>query len=189
VNEWGLTPQEFISRFEKDPPVIRPEQLAIPGPPADLAGSEWKECVDLQDSLATLYREGNLADFRADPAASDGWAVWMPGSHHEWALQFPGSTFPTRALKGSWDVYAVVRVETGESGEGALFRAGVYHTAEPRLGIGVTVSWEGAGEGYRSHHLGRTALSPEQYIWVAPAANTAVSGIWVDRIYLVPATE
>src|SRR5688572_14178985 len=47
------------------------------------------EVIDLQDDLAKLFGEGNLAELRADPLASDGVACRMPGSHHEWAFQMP----------------------------------------------------------------------------------------------------
>ncbi|MDQ2731789.1 MAG: DUF4838 domain-containing protein, partial [Armatimonadota bacterium] len=89
LDESGLTPEAFIGRFAIDPPepVIKPGQSFKALPPSDIPGLQPGTGVDVQDDAATLYREGELSDLRPDVTASDGWAAWMPGSHHEWAFQ------------------------------------------------------------------------------------------------------
>ena len=51
--------------------------------------SDW---VDFQDNQLRLGRPGEWTQLVPDPAASDGMAVRMPGSHLEWAVSRPLST-------------------------------------------------------------------------------------------------
>ena len=99
--EGGLTPQLFVERFKVDPEEIRPQDLPArasrPAPPTDLTVTASK-CIDLQDSKARLWNEPEGAETRGDAAASDGLAVWMPGTHHEWAFQMLLSKLPASAL-------------------------------------------------------------------------------------------
>jgi hypothetical protein len=146
--------------------------------------------VDAQDNLARLFNEGEYAEVRADPAASDGLAVWMPGSHHEWAFQLPIERLPARARSGKWQVYVVARAEAeGASPDRATaaFTAGVYDGGARVNRAERSVSLGEAGAGYRSYLLGTVDLNAGQYLWVAPTANTNVRAVWVDRVYFVPA--
>jgi hypothetical protein len=196
VNEGGLTPQAFIARFAEDPadPVVTPQEPlpkrgANPPAPADIPGVNPRACVDAQDNLARLWNEPDGAEVRADPSASDGLAVWMPGSHHEWAFQIPLEKLPARAQKGKWQVYAVIRVEKAADADpnSAAFTAGVYDAgaSASRGEIGVAVA--NAPEMYKSYLLGTMETNKDQYVWVAPTANPGIKAVWVDRMYLVPA--
>jgi len=147
----------------------------------------------VQDDAAILYREGELAEIRADATASDGAAVWMPGSHHEWALQIPVNKLPAAARTGRWKVYAVIRVQKKVGAPTAAaptaasaFTSGVYDSEERVSRADAKATVAEAGDSYRSYFLGTVDFKPGQYVWVAPAANAEVEAIWVDRIYLVP---
>ena len=189
LNEGGVTPESFAARFARDlpEPPGDPKRWANPPAPADITKAVGG--VDVQDGEATLYREGELAEFRADAKASDGAAVWMPGSHHEWALQIPLARLPERARTGRWDVYVVARIDkkAGAGPDTKAFTAGVWDSqgSVSRGEIGVTVA-AAATDRYRSHRIGTVEFKPGQYLWVAPAANAEVEAVWVDRIYLVP---
>lgn len=193
VNEGGLTPAAFVARFQEDPPdpVVEPvpERGKNPAPPADLPGINPNACVDGQDNLARLWNEGEGSEVRGDPTASDGLAVWMPGSHFEWAFQVPLAALPARARKGKWQVYAVVRVEKAANAKpGDLaFTAGIYD-AGAQTGRGqVSVNVADAPAAYKSFLLGTVETNKDQYIWAAPPRNASVKAVWVDRVYLVPA--
>jgi len=192
ISEGGVTPQAFVARFAQDEPDPEPrselpKRSARPLLPADVPGA-GRGCVDLQDDLARLYEEGVYAEVRADPKASDGLAAWMPGTHHEWAVQFPFSKAPERARSGRWKVYASVRIDRGESpnpGAGA-FTAGIYDagSGEGKGQVAVTVGE--ATDSYRSYLLGTVTSRAEMYVWVAPVPGSGVKAVWVDRVYLVP---
>lgn len=196
LNEGGLTPQAFVARFREDPPepaiADLPKRLPNPPVPADIANAA-SPGVDAQDDLARLWNEGEGAEVRADPLASDRLSVWMPGSHHEWAFQAPVSRLPARARKGKWDVYAIVRVEKtpGSADPSSLaFTAGIYDTAasSSRGDIAVTLA-QASRDGYKSYLVGTVDLNDGQYVWVAPPARPGVRAVWVDRVYLVPAAR
>ncbi|MCC6729124.1 MAG: DUF4838 domain-containing protein [Chthonomonadales bacterium] len=192
VNEGGLTPQALVAGFAEDPPepvvAALPERLAKAAPPAGVPGAGARGCVDAQDDLARLWNEGDDSELRGDPAASDGLAIWMPGSHHEWAAQFPASSMPAAARSGRWRVYAVVRVDRAPDAPDSApaFTAGVYD-AEANAGRAqISATVEQAGGGYRAYDLGAVEMTPGCYVWLAPPANPAVRAVWVDRVYLVP---
>jgi len=195
VNESGVTPEAFVARFAEDPPdpVIAPlpERGKNPAPPADLSGIDPRACVDGQDNLARLAREGEWAEVRDDPSASDHLAAWMPGSHHEWAFQVPLDRLPARARKGRWQVYAVVRVEKTPDADpnAAAFTAGVYDTAARASRGEIRVRIADAAETYRSYLLGTVETNADQYVWAAPTAVPGVKAVWVDRVYLVPTED
>jgi hypothetical protein len=192
LNEGGLTPQLFVERFKVDPEEIRPQDLPArasrPAPPTDLTVTASK-CIDLQDSKARLWNEPEGAETRGDAAASDGLAVWMPGTHHEWAFQMLLSKLPASALAAKWNLYAVVRAEPRPGGQPATeaFAAGVYDTATAAAPAQTSVPLSACGQGYKSHLIGTITPAQSMYVWVAPSDRGAVAAVWVDRLYLTPA--
>lgn len=191
INEGGVTPQAFVARFAVDPsdPQALPARNAAPPVPADIPGADRKTAVDVQDDAARLYRDGELAEVRADPKASDGLAIWMPGDHHEWATQFPFSALPERVRTGRWRVYALVRVDRAPGAPDATpaFTAGIYDSARHVGMSDIRVPVASAGDGYSAYLLGTVNTSPDLYVWIAPTAAPGVRAVWVDRLYFVPA--
>ncbi len=189
VNEGGLTPEQFAARFKDDPPDPNiqplPARMKNPSPPVGMSSATG---VDVQDHYARLANEWVWAEPRADALASDGLAVYMPGNHHEWAFQIPLDRVPKKARTGRWDVYALIRVDRAKtSGSGIAFTAGVWD-AERAADCGtISINVADAAPGYRAYRIGTVESRPGRYIWVAPAANPSVNGIWVDRIWLVRA--
>ena len=193
MNEGGLTVDQFLERFVTDvpdtngPPPIK--RLINAPPPADIPGTRAKNCIDLQDNAASLYKAGKFAEIRPDADASDHRAVWMPGSHREWAFRISGSSLPAKAYTGKWKVYVVTRVEKAmeTASDSTAFSAGVYDDKD-RISLAVlNVKTGDSGEGYHSYLLGSLELNQDRDIWVAPPGNGAVKDVYVDRVYLVPA--
>ncbi len=193
LSEKGLSVEDFLKTLAIDPPDTNsptpPKRLLHPPPPADLPGLSRRSCIDLQDNLAGLYKPGEYADIRPDPAASDLRAVWMPGSHAEWAFRIPGKALPERAQHGSWKVYAVIRVEKapGAPPDAVAFSAGVYDTKARTYPAELKPRLRDVGEGYHAYLLGTMETTPDRDLWVAPPANASVRALYVDRLYLVPA--
>jgi hypothetical protein len=192
MNEQGLTVDTFLKDFADDPREQLgpppPARTKNPSPPADLLNVNRGKCVDLQDNVAQLYLPGKFAEIRPDDSASDKRAVWMPGTHEEWAFRISGSKLPAKALTGQWKVYAVLRVEKQPEckPDSVVFRAGVYDNKEKSYPAGADVKAADAVGEYRSYLLGTAEFNSDRDIWVAPAKNTGVKAVWVDRVYLVP---
>lgn len=189
VNEGGLTPEQFVSRFAEDPPEPKiaplPERSRTPEPPSGLTA---KGAVDVQDSLARLAGEWTWAETRADPSASDGVGVYLPSNHHEWAFQVHWDKLPRRARSGRWHVYALIRVDGARpEASGTAFTAGVWDSAAGADLGGVAVPASDASATYRPYLLATVDTRRDRYVWVAPAANPSLTGVWVDRLWLVPA--
>ena len=190
LNEGGFTPQAFAARLQVDPPEPQPlpNRKLFSAPPPGLSASEVAGGIDVQDSAAQLYREGELCDLRGDTAASDGLAIWMPGNHHEWAVQFPSKVLPARARSGKWKVYAVVRAdaELTLDANTAVLTMGVYNTDAQVSQTERNVSLDQVRNGYKTVLIGAVEMKPGSYVWLAPTAVAGVQSVWVDRLYFVP---
>jgi hypothetical protein len=192
LSEGGRQVEAFLKGFAEDPPDTNgpqpPKRLANPPPPADLSGLNTSKCIDLQDNLSGQYKPSDIAEVRPDPAASDLRAVWMLGNRQSWTFRITGQELPLQAWRGQWKVYAVVRVEreSGVAPEGIAFTAGVYDNQTRTNLVEIEPHLADTGDGYRSYLLGTVATSADRDLWVTPAGNDAVKGIYVDRFFLVP---
>ena len=189
LNEGGTTPQAFAERLAVDPPepAPLPTRSNSPTPPPGLSASDVRGGVDVQDSAANLYRDGELSEIRGDNAASDGLAIWMPGNHHEWAVQFPTKALPGKVRTGTWKVYAVVRADAPTAdGAASALTMGVYdsdaHAAQAERSVAVDL----VRTRYKTVLIGSVEMKSGSYIWLAPAAQAGVQSVWVDRLYFVP---
>ena len=192
VNEGGETVDQFLAEYGADLPDTNgsppPRLLANPPPPSDLQGIRASKCIDLQDNLASLYKPGEFSEIRPDTAASDNRAVWLAGDHKEWAFRIHGADLPSRALKGKWKVYSVVRVEKSADAapDSIAFGAGVYDVETQAHPADAKVKLKDTSEGYHSYLLGTVEFTRDRDIYVAPPGGKNVSAIYIDRVYLVP---
>ncbi len=174
---------------ERHPFAEREEQLRRrfrpagppPEPCKDLPPERW---LDVQDNEFRLSRPGEWTEVVEDKAASDGYAIRMPGNHREWAASMPMSADFARS--GNWRVYAQVRCEA-TAGDGPAMTLGIYD-ADHRRGVTHRRLEVGdiAGEKYATIELGSHALTPGMYFWAAPPERPGeVTAVYVDRIFLV----
>ena len=155
-----------------------------PGPPPaackDLPRDQW---VDFQDNLFTLHNPGTWVTTVNDTAASDGFAVRMPGTHTQWATQLPLAA--DLAEGNPWRVFVLLRVEaTATAGEAVTL--GVYDS-KTRAGLAhktLSVA-DCVGPEYRSIDLGPVQVDAGAYVWVAPPNRPEITAIYVDRVVLV----
>lgn len=160
----------------------RREAAPPPGSEA-LPADRW---IDFQDDTFRLANPGVWVALTADPAASDGVAARMPGTHNEWAVQLPLEA-PELGLRraAKWRVAVFVRAErTGQ--DGVAFTCGIYDSATKTNLAGESVNaTQIGGDGYLSYDLGTHEARPGRMLWVAPAANAGnVPAVWVDRVVL-----
>lgn len=191
ISEGGPGPQAFTSQFATDPPepiVYKlPSRPSRTAPPTDIPLGSGATYVIAQDDLANLWKDGEGSELRPDPAASDGIACWMPGSHYEWAFQIPFDRLPKSVQSGRWKVYVVARVEEDGTSKATdlAFSAGVYDNGGKREVLHRQVQFREVTNAYRSYELGDIDGSPNDSIWVAPPANPSVKSLWVDRVVFV----
>ena len=154
---------------------------AVPEICRNLPEDAW---LDVQDCEYTLHGEGRWVTGVADPKASDGRAVRMPGNHPQWAAQWPVGEDVTGETK--WHVRVAIRYE-GTAVDGLAADLGVYdgEARKSRAQRHVQVPDVVDGE-YHLIDLGPHALSKGCYVWVAPPNRTdGVEAVYVDRIVLV----
>jgi len=188
INEQQEKPQDFVSQFKVDPPdPVFPKRKAAAGPPPGIAGAKPADCIDVQDNLADLLKEGELTETRPDSLASDGVAVWIPSTHRERAYIVHFRSLPLKARTGKWKVYAVVRVEKDADASGTVFTAGVYDLKSKSNVIQMAADAKDADSGYKAYLVGTVDASSERCVWIAPDGARGTKAIWVDRVYLVPA--
>ncbi|MBI2300542.1 MAG: DUF4838 domain-containing protein [Armatimonadetes bacterium] len=107
----------------------RPRSAAKP--PEECRGLKDEQWLDFQDFGFTLYGAGSWSMLVDDPAASDGRAARMPGSHVQWAVQQPLDG----EAAGRFHVFLRIRV-AAKAKEGVAFSMGVYdadHARHTRL--------------------------------------------------------
>ncbi|MDB6121477.1 MAG: hypothetical protein JWQ71_470 [Pedosphaera sp.] len=194
MNEHGQSVDDFLKGVADDIPDTNgpppPKRLLKAKPPADLEGIDPKKCIDLQENLAGLYKPGKYAEIRPDTAASDLRTVWLPPNHQEWAFRLSGTSLPAKAKNGKWKVYAVIRVEkrSNAAPETPAFGVGVFNNKSRSYPAEMKVKIGDASEAYHSYLLGTVELNSDCDIWVAPPGNKEIKALYVDRIYLVPAS-
>ncbi len=170
--------------FGEYEPVLRARLRPLgPAPAAcrDLPETDW---VDFQDNQLRLGRPGEWTKLVKDPAASDAWAVRMPGTHREWAVSRPLSTL--FATPQRWRCVVVARSQaTAKSG--LAMTMGIYDSKNRKGVAHKSVSVEESnGLEYHLFDLGVHQLDNNMYIWVAPPERPDdVQAIFIDRIYLL----
>ncbi len=154
-------------------------------PPPGCEKLPMERWIDLQDATFNLWREGSGAKLIHDPKASDGVAAWMPGTHHEWAVQQRLNVAGIDP-KAAYTCYASIRCEkTGD--EGLAFSFGLYDITNRRsAGSGQVVCKELPDAEYHTYKIAETKLHGGMYLWVAPPKNPEnVKSVCVDRFWLV----
>lgn len=160
-------------------------RFAPTGPPPELCRAlpedQW---IDAQEGLLTLHGLGDWVTIVDDPRASNGKAAAMPGSHPQWAVQWPVGA----ELEGpaTWHCYVVARVEA-KVAEGEALEVGVYDGANRKGLFSHTYPLsEVGGDDYHVLDLGVYELHSGCYLWVAPKNNPEqVSRVLVDRMFLI----
>ena len=162
---------------------------ALPPPECkDLNVDQW---LDIQDDQFTLAVHSNEVRLTADPAASDGVAARMPGSHRQWAIQMPLALPESMQNPGKlWRMAVSVRVEKiGE--KGTAFTCGLYDFQKKKeIFNKPIVSSAIQADGYALYDIGTHTSSAGLTLWIAPAINEAnIRAVYVDRFVLIAAPE
>lgn len=160
-----------------------PPSAAGPPPPEaqGLADEDW---IDIQEGEFRLHGLGDWVTVVEDDSASNGRAARMPGTHTQWAVQYPLSG--DLGDLGTWHFYVVARCQA-TADTGPAFQIGLYDAAASKGLSAITETLDKAGDGeYRTYDLGAHEAKAGMYVWVAPVGKPdAVSAVYVDRIFLI----
>ncbi|MBR0067452.1 MAG: beta-N-acetylhexosaminidase [Kiritimatiellae bacterium] len=162
-----------------------------PDAPARLSSTPF--CGELQECALTLDRTDEFGAFVDDPLASDGRAVKMFNSHHEWCVMLmmnriafePGVKYRVRAR---------VRCEGTGTARGNAFTAGVFDERAWKS-VGYTARRANAvGPDYAWYDICTFVPSDGQYFWIGPGGlnkdgDKNANAVLLDKISFEPVPE
>lgn len=157
-----------------------------------------EDVIDLQPHTFKLHKPGTVTATEDDPQASAGTAVYVIGESNDWAIQVPVGKY-LDTLTATWRMYAVMRLEENPAPPAdakpveSAFAVGIYDPSVPKRllnGEGQEYSLippvRLAEPGYQILDLGVYKItSSDSYAYFQPAANAAISKIYLDRVLLI----
>ena len=189
--EWA-TPEDYEAFKESifvryDPAAY---SASVPEFLKDKPDSCW---YDVQEGEFSTGKIGEWTFREEDAAASNGKAVRMPGTHHEWAVSAHASRLfeLLKSLHGEnasapiVHLYASVRADS-DANEGDAMTMGVYDEEAKKEVIFCSFPLAAIkGAEYKLVDLG--AFEPEKgmYFWAAPVQRDDLKNVWIDRVILV----
>ena len=180
----GLTKEELRRRS-----IVWRIIAASPDTPANVVPTV--NGVEIQESMLSLDRPGEWCELAEDPQASDGRAVKMFNSHHEWCVMLmmnriafePGVKYRLRA-----------RIRSEATVGGVAFSAGVFDEREWKGAGGTTLRTDRVGPSYAWYDICTFEPNANEYFWIAPGALTKngdkkANAVWLDKISFEPVPE
>jgi len=162
-----------------------------PDAPARLAPTPF--CGELQECALTLDRPGEFGAFVDDPLASDGRAVKMFNSHHEWCVMLmmnriafePGVRYRVRAR---------VRCEGATTARGNAFTAGVFDERKWKTTGQAVRRANAVGPNYAWYDICTFVPNDGEYFWIAPGGlnkdgDKNANAVLLDKISFEPVPE
>ncbi len=162
-----------------------------PDAPARLSSTPF--CGELQECALTLDRPGEFGAFVDDPLASDGRAVKMFNSHHEWCVMLmmnriafePGVKYRVRAR---------VRCEGATPARGNAFTAGVFDERKWKTTGQAVRRANAVGPNYAWYDICTFVPNDGEYFWIAPGGlnkdgDKNASAVLLDKISFEPVPE
>ena len=160
-----------------------------PDAPARLSSTPF--CGELQECALTLDSPGEFGAFVDDPLASDGRAVKMFNSHHEWCVMLmmnriafePGVKYRLRA-----------RLRSEATVGGVAFSAGVFDEWEWKGAGGTTLRTDCVGADYAWYDICTFVPNDGEYFWIAPGGlnkngDKNANALWLDKIAFEPVPD
>ena len=160
-----------------------------PDAPARLSSTPF--CGELQESALSLDRPGEFGEFVEDPLASDGRAVKMFNSHHEWCVMLmmnritfePGVKYRLR-----------VRVRCDGTARGNAFSAGVFDERKWKTTGQAARRANAVGPNYAWYDVCTFVPNDGEYFWIAPGGlnkngDKNANAVLLDKISFEPVPE
>ena len=162
-------------------------------PDAPVRLSPTPFCGELQECALSLDRPGEFGAFVEDPLASDGRAVEMFNSHHEWCVMLmmnriafePGVKYRVRAR---------VRCEGTGTARGTAFSAGVFDERTWKLAGYAVRRTHDVSQSYAWYDICTFIPNDGEYFWIAPGGlnkdgDKNANAVLLDKISFEPVPE
>ena len=108
----------------------------------------------------------------------------MPGTHPEWALQYHIDQATANKFTEP-ELFVSIKCEA-KSKNAPGFSLGLYDPGVGQMVVDRNVMLpEVSGSGYHAYSLGRHKLKSGMYLWVCPPNSGDISGVFVDRMFMV----
>ena len=182
----GLTKEELRRRS-----IVWRIIAASPDTPANVVPTV--NGVEIQESMLSLDRPGEWCELAEDPLASDGRAVKMFNSHHEWCVMLmmnriafePGVKYRVRAR---------LRCEGATTARGNAFTAGVFDERTWKLAGSTARRANAVGLNYVWYDICTFVPNDGEYFWIAPgglnkAGDKNANAVLLDKISFEPVPE
>ena len=160
-----------------------------PDAPARLSPTPF--CGELQESALSFDKPGEYGEFVDDPLASDGRAIKMFNSHHQWCAMLmmnriafePGVKYRVRA-----------RLRCAALVGGNAFTAGVFDERTWKLAGQVSVRADRMGTDYAWYDICTFVPNDGEYFWIAPGGlnkdgDKNANAVLLDKISFEPVPE
>ena len=180
----GLTKEELRRRS-----IVWRIIAASPDAPANVVPTV--NGVEIQESMLSLDRPGEWCELAEDSLASDGRAVKMFNSHHEWCVMLmmnriafePGRQYRVRA-----------RLRSDATVRGTAFDAGVFDEKAWKVAGRTVIRTDRVGPSYAWYDICTFEPNANEYFWIAPGALTKngdkkANAVWLDKISFEPVPE
>jgi hexosaminidase len=157
---------------------------ASPDAPARLSPTPFRG--EIQESMLSLLGPGRYGAFVEDPAALDGRAIQIPGTHYEWCVMVmlnriafePGARYRLR-----------VRVRRDAAAQaGPVLTAGIFNPQTWSLRAIAHKNTSDIGATYDWHEICSFVPESAAYFWLAPEqidrarGKSAFTALWLDAI-------
>ena len=166
-------------------------QIIADSPEAPARLSPTPFCGELQESALSFDRPGEYGAFVDDPLASDGRAIKMFNSHHQWCAMLmmnriafePGVKYRLRA-----------RLRCAATARGNAFTAGVFDERTWKLAGQVSVRADRMSPDYVWYDICTFVPNDGEYFWIAPGklnknGDKDANALWLDKISFEPVPE
>ena len=160
-----------------------------PDAPARLSSTPF--CGELQESALSLDRPGEFGEFVEDPLASDGRAVKMFNSHHEWCVMLMMSRI---AFEPGVKYRLRVRVRCDGKARGNAFSAGVFDERKWKTTGQAARRANAVGPNYAWYDVCTFVPNDGEDFWIAPGGlnkngDKNANAVLLDKISFEPVPE
>ena len=141
--------------------------------------------IVVEEKDIPVLRRGYWADATDDAAASDGRALKLFNTHHQWTVQLPLSQFSFRRGR-RYRFRALVRADLRAGFSGNVFAAGVYDERNRKSAGDRIVKTADVRPGYAWYDIAEFEPKGGEMLWMAPGLYDPATGesVAFDAVYI-----
>jgi len=141
---------------------------------------------EVQACDLSLIKRGVWGEYVDDPKASDGSALKLFGTHHDWCVRFFMNQL---GYDEGVSCRLRMRVRVEKTGEGAAFVAGVYDPVAKKMAGSRGFRTMETSEDYEWYDICEFTPNDNQWFWAAPGdfddkGRSSVRAVFIDKIEL-----